>query len=242
MKLGVHRILTQGELADLKSELTDHRRQLEKLHNQMRDAYPNARERAEQEADRLGDSIDPAGRKAFIESRVVGLVNERRQAIRAEAAQLGKAVGAAKNVLDESREAFTNRRRLLDGGTLGSSRRAAFAENLKESGPVAIRNAAERAIADQDEALAAAVASRVESMPTKARPFHVAALMEKLPDELPVFEPARKFAEAESILADVLSFFYDVQAFKHNPTRAIERGIRARQAAGEPIGDPEGGE
>ncbi|HCF2496490.1 TPA: hypothetical protein NIC38_000654 [Pseudomonas aeruginosa] len=236
-KLNLKKIPSRANIQELRSILRSHAANLQSLRKSLTDAREIAQKRAMEEVSKI--TMTAQERQTFAKRKADTLVAAQRAAAKENAERLAKDLATARGVLELGKGVYDNPFAALDAATLGSARRATYTQNLMGAGPVALKNAAERAASLGDAELAAAVIAVVSAMPTDKRPFHPAAVLDIFPEEHEVFAPMVEFEEAEAALADGLSLYGEVVNGTANPTARIERALRDREAAA--AGD-EGGE
>lgn len=235
-KLNLKKIPSRANIQELRSILRSHAANLQSLRKSLADAREIAQKRAMEEVSKI--TMTAQERQTFAKRKADTMVAAQRAAAKENAERLAKDLATARGVLELGKGVYDNPFAALDAATLGSARRATYTQNLMGAGPVALKNAAERAASLGDAELAAAVIAVVSAMPTDKRPFHPAAVLDIFPEEHEVFAPIVEFEEAEAALADGLSLYGEVVNGTANPTARIERALRDRETA---AGD-EGGE
>ncbi|HBP5527308.1 TPA: hypothetical protein L6B52_10470 [Pseudomonas aeruginosa] len=235
-KLNLKKIPSRANVQELRSILKSHAANLQSLRKSLTDAREIAQKRAMEEVSKI--TMTAQERQTFAKRKADTMVAAQRAAAKENAERLAKDLATARGVLELGKGVYDNPFAALDAATLGSARRATYTQNLMGAGPVALKNAAERAASLGDAELAAAVIAVVSGMPTDKRPFHPAAVLDIFPEDHEVFAPMVEFEEAEAALADGLSLYGEVVNGTANPTTRIERALRDREAA---AGD-EGGE
>ena len=228
-KLNLKKIPSRANVQELRSILKSHAANLQSLRKSLTDAREIAQKRAMEEVSRI--TMTAQERQTFAKRKADTLVAAQRAAAKETAERLAKDLATARNVLELGKGVYDNPFSALDAATLGDPRRATYTQNLMGAGSMALKNAAERAAATNDAALAAAVIAVVSGMPTDKRPFHPAAVLDIFPEEHEVFAPMVEFEEAEAALADGLSLYSEVVKGTTNPTARIERALRDREAA-----------
>lgn len=235
-KLNLKKIPSRANVQELRSILKSHAANLQSLRKSLADAREIAHKRAMEEVSKI--TMTAQERQTFAKRKADTMVAAQRAAAKENAERLAKDLATARGVLELGKGVYDNPFAALDAATLGSARRATYTQNLMGAGPVALKNAAERAASLGDAELAAAVIAVVSAMPTDKRPFHPAAVLDIFPEEHEVFAPMVEFEEAEAALADGLSLYGEVVNGTANPTARIERALRDREtAAGAEGGD-----
>ncbi|MGC3579901.1 hypothetical protein ACPTKM_21180 [Pseudomonas aeruginosa] len=235
-KLNLKKIPSRANVQELRSILKSHAANLQSLRKSLTDAREIAQKRAMEEVSKI--TMTAQERQTFAKRKADTMVAAQRAAAKENAERLAKDLATARGVLELGKGVYDNPFAALDAATLGSARRATYTQNLMGAGPVALKNAAERASSLGDAELAAAVIAVVSAMPTDKRPFHPAAVLDIFPEDHEVFAPMIEFEEAEAALADGLSLYGEVVNGTANPTARIERALRDREAAA----SDEGGE
>lgn len=228
-KLNLKKIPSRANVQELRSILKSHAANLQSLRKSLADAREIAQKRAMEEVSKI--TMTAQERQTFAKRKADTMVAAQRAAAKENAERLAKDLATARGVLELGKGIYDNPFAALDAATLGSARRATYTQNLMGSGPVALKNAAERAASLGDAELAAAVIAVVSAMPTDKRPFHPAAVLDIFPEDHEVFAPMVEFEEAEAALADGLSLYGEVVNGTANPTARIERALRDREAA-----------
>ncbi|MPS47873.1 hypothetical protein [Methylobacillus sp.] len=228
-KLNLKKIPSRANIQELRSILRSHAANLQSLRKSLADARAIAEKKAMDSVSQI--SMTAEERRVFAKRQADSLVAQQRKGAKETAEKLARDLATARNVLELGKGIYDNPFAALDAATLGSARRATYMQNLASAGPMALKNAAERAASLGDAELAAAVIAVVSGMPTDKRPFHPAAVLDIFPEEHEVFAPMVEFEEAEAALADGLSLYGEVVNGTTNPTARIERALRDREAA-----------
>lgn len=228
-KLNLKKIPSRANVQELRAILKSHATNLRSLRQSLADARAIAEKKAMDSVSQI--SMTAEERRVFAKRQADSLVAQQRKGAKETAEKLARDLATARNVLELGKGVYDNPFSALDAATLGSPRRATYMQNLASAGPVALKNAAERAASLGDAELAAAVIAVVSGMPTDKRPFHPAAVLDIFPEEHEVFAPMVEFEEAEAALADGLSLYGEVVNGTTNPTARIERALRDREAA-----------
>lgn len=227
-KLTIKRVLNRGHVQELRAALKGHVQTLGDLRTALKDAPATAYKRALEEMGRI--DMPQSERELFARRKADSQVADVRKAAKERADALKKDLAGARELLALSKDALSNPFAVLDAQTLGDARRATYMANLNGAGPLALKHAAEQAAATNDAALAAAVISVLERMPTAERPFFPQSVLEIFPDDHEIFEPMHEYLDAERALQDSLSLFGEVVNGAANPTARIARAIRAKEA------------
>jgi len=228
-QLSLKKVPNRANVQELRAILKSHAANLRNLRQSLADARAIAEKKAMESVSQI--SMTAEERRTFAKRQADSLVAQQRKGAKETAEKLARDLATAKNILSLGKGTIDNPFSALDAATLGDSRRATYMQNLMSAGSMALKNAAERAAATNDAALAAAVIAVVSGMPSAKRPFHPAAVLEIFPEDHEVFEPIREFEEAEAALADGLSLYGEVVNGTTNPTARIERALRDREAA-----------
>ncbi len=127
-------------------------------------------------------------------SEVKAVFVEIRENSLAEFDGIMKEAGAAYEHVPSQRDFYASPVMTLNRATLGDPRRTQYVEQLRNSGRGELTHLAQWAVATGNAALAAAIVSRLDSMPGAQRPFHGVAVAEALR-----LEEHRKAVEAIKI-------------------------------------------
>lgn len=234
-KLKIKRVLNRGHVQELRASLKHHEATLRELREAVVNAPAIAFKRALEEVGRI--DMPKSERELFARRKADTQVKGVRKAARERADAIKKDLAGARELLALSKDALSNPFAVLDSQTLGDTRRATYMANLVGAGPLALKHAAEQAAATNDAALAAAVISVLERMPTADRPFFPQSVLEIFPDDHEVFQPMHEYLDAERALEDSVSLFSEVINGSATTTGKISRGLRTQDAP-----ESEGGE
>lgn len=230
-KLSIKRVLNRGHVQELRAALRGHEKVLREFRDAVVNAPATAYQRALEEVGRI--DMPQSERELFARRKADTQVRDVRKAAQGRADVIRKDLANARELLDLSKDALSNPFAVLDSQTLGDSRRATYMANLVGAGPLALKHAAEQAAATGDAALAAAVISVLERMPSAERPFFPQAVLEIFPHDHEVFQPMQEYLDAELALQNSISLFGEVVNGAASTTGKISRGLRAKDAVAE---------
>lgn len=120
--------------------------------------------------------IDAADRARFAQSETLAAIGIIKDNSRAELDKLLKEAGPPHAQLIAQRPYYDSPVKVLSRAALGDARRTAYLQQLAHAGPAELGHMAQVAVGTKNEALAAAVLSRLDAMPTKDRPVSSQAL------------------------------------------------------------------
>lgn len=230
-KLSIKRVLNRGNVQELRAALKGHEKVLRELREAVVNAPATAYQRALEEVGRI--DMPQSERELFARRKADTQVKDVRKAAKERADVIRKDLASARELLDLSKDALSNPFAVLDAQTLGDPRRATYMANLVGAGPLALKHAAEQAAASADAALAAAVISVLERMPTADRPFFPQAVLGIFPKDHEVFAPMDEYLDAERALHDSVSLFGEISNGVASTTGKISRGLRAKDTGAE---------
>lgn len=228
-KLSIKRVLNRGHVQELRASLKGHAKTLSDLRDAVVDAPAVAYKRALEEVGRI--DMPRSERELFARRKAETQVKDVLKAAKERADAIKKELAVSKELLGLSKDALSNPFAVLDAQTLGDARRATYMANLSGAGPLALKHAAEQAAATGDAALAAAVVSVLERMPSADRPFFQQSVLSIFPDDHEIFQPMHEYRDAERALQDGLSLFGEVVNGAANPNERLGRALRAKDAA-----------
>jgi len=159
----------------------------------VRDAFQSELKRVSDEVTNRYKSLDgvsAADKHRMASAETSARTTEARKREQDAMNKLLRELAPVKAKYDFSRPYYQSRLAYLDRVTLASERRATCAANLAHAGPVALHNAAVRAMQAADADLAAAVVSRLDGMSAKDRPFGASDVAERV--QVPGYEQAIK--------------------------------------------------
>lgn len=120
--------------------------------------------------------IDPADRARIAQTETLAAVRLIKDNSGAELDRMLKDAGPAHAQLVAQRPYYDSPVKVLSRAALGDARRTAYLQQLVNAGPAELGHMAQVAVGTKNEALAAAVLSRLDALPTKDRPVSPQAL------------------------------------------------------------------
>lgn len=127
--------------------------------------------------------ISMADRARFAQSETVAAIGLIKNNARAELDRLLKEAGPSHSKLIGQRLYYDNPVKVLSRAALGDARRTAYLQQLAHAGPAELGHMAQVAVGTSNEALAAAVLSLLDAMPTRDRPVSPQALASAMQPE-----------------------------------------------------------
>lgn len=226
MKLKLRRVPNLGELQQARDTARTIRNTIRDLRDSRAAAKLRFQNQAEHELKEL--PLKPAERQRLVNAKVNNAIRDVKRAQDEILLPNYKNLGAAQELADEAREHYTNRIRMLDLSTLGSSRRAVLTQNLAHAGDVALTAAAEDALARNDAELAAAVVASLDGRPISKRPFHAAELANAITSEA-IDVPAKLFDELDMYVNEALSLMRELAGNGNVAFEHIRRGLTIKE-------------
>lgn len=194
----------------------------------VREAFETERKRvADEVASRykLLDGVPMADQHRMAQQETAARTTEARNREQAAMNSLLRELADVKTKYDFSRPFYASRLAYLDRLTLASERRATCAANLAHAGPVALHNAAVRAMQATDAELAAAVVARLDSMNARDRPFSAAEMAERV--AVPGYEQAvRALNETGAAIDDTIRLTRIARNAGYAPLAKVARAVR----------------
>ena len=230
MKLNLRRVPNLGELQEARDNVRTIRNTLREFRDSLATAKLRFQNQAEHELKQL--PLKPAERQRLIAAKVKNAMRDMKRAQDEVLLPNSKNLGAAREMADEARPHYTNRIRMLDLSTLGSSRRAVLTQNLAHAGDVALTAAAEDAIARNDAELAAAVVASLDARPLSKRPFHAAEVARVITSEA-IDVPVKLFDELDAFVNDALSIMRELSGTGNPANELVRRGLASQESANE---------
>lgn len=169
--------------------------------------------------------IDAADKARFAQSETVAAVRQIKDNSAKELDKLLKDAGAPHAQLVSQRDFYSSPAKVLSRAALGDPKRTEYINQLAYAGPAELGHMAQVAVATQNVALAAAVLSLLDRMPSKDRPFgpvELASAM-KLDDYLKVQEYI-KLGDAR--LQGILVAIRTWNQGKSNPLNTVQLALR----------------
>lgn len=169
--------------------------------------------------------IDPADKARIAQSETVAAVRQIKDNSAKELDKLLKDAGAPHAQLVSQRDFYSSPAKVLSRAALGDPKRTEYINQLAYAGPAELGHMAQVAVATQNVALAAAVLSLLDRMPSKDRPFgpvELASAM-KLDDYLKVQEYI-KLGDAR--LQGILVAIRTWNQGKSNPLNTVQLALR----------------
>ena len=169
--------------------------------------------------------IDAADKARISQSETVAAVRQIKDNSVKELDKLLKDAGAPHAQLVSQRDFYSSPAKVLSRAALGDPKRTEYINQLAYAGPAELGHMAQVAVATQNVALAAAVLSLLDRMPSKDRPFgpvELASAM-KLDDYLKVQEYI-KLGDAR--LQGILVAMRTWNAGKSNPLNTVQLALR----------------
>lgn len=169
--------------------------------------------------------IDAADKARISQSETMAAVRQIKDNSVKELDKLLKDAGAPHAQLVSQRDFYSSPAKVLSRAALGDPKRTEYINQLAYAGPAELGHMAQVAVATQNVALAAAVLSLLDRMPSKDRPFgpvELASAM-KLDDYLKVQEYI-KLGDAR--LQGILVAIRTWNAGKSNPLNTVQLALR----------------
>ena len=169
--------------------------------------------------------IDAADKARISQSETMAVVRQIKDNSVKELDKLLKDAGAPHAQLVSQRDFYSSPAKVLSRAALGDPKRTEYINQLAYAGPAELGHMAQVAVATQNVALAAAVLSLLDRMPSKDRPFgpvELASAM-KLDDYLKVQEYI-KLGDAR--LQGILVAMRTWNAGKSNPLNTVQLALR----------------
>ncbi|HCE6772231.1 TPA: hypothetical protein NHP28_003305 [Pseudomonas aeruginosa] len=169
--------------------------------------------------------IDAADKARISQSETMAAVRQIKDNSTKELDKLLKDAGAPHAQLVSQRDFYSSPAKVLSRAALGDPKRTEYINQLAYAGPAELGHMAQVAVATQNVALAAAVLSLLDRMPSKDRPFgpvELASAM-KLDDYLKVQEYI-KLGEAR--LQGILVAIRTWNQGKSNPLNTVQLALR----------------
>ena len=179
--------------------------------------------------------IDAADKARISQSETMAAVRQIKDNSVKELDKLLKDAGAPHAQLVSQRDFYSSPAKVLSRAALGDPKRTEYINQLAYAGPAELGHMAQVAVATQNVALAAAVLSLLDRMPSKDRPFgpvELASAM-KLDDYLKVQEYI-KLGDAR--LQGILVAIRTWNQGKSNPLNTVQLALREQQIDHDLIG------
>lgn len=167
-------LLTPAQIGELASSLDAlHTRVLKAIERLNKDV---ATKKAEIANRWKSAGIDAADKARFAQSETLAAIRQIKENSSAELDKLLKEAGPPHAQLVAQRPYYDSPVKVLSRASLGDARRTAYIQQLEHAGPAELGHMAQVAVGTKNEALAAAVLSLLDAMPTKDRPVSSQAL------------------------------------------------------------------
>lgn len=171
--------------------------------------------------------IDAADKARFAKSETVAAVRQIKDNSRAELDRLFKEAGPSHAQLVAQRPYYDSPVKVLSRAALGDARRTAYLQQLAHAGPAELGHMAQVAVGTRNEALAAAVLSRLDAMPTKDRPVSPQALASAM--QLDDYAKVREYIKlGDARLQGIVLAVRTWSQGKSNPLDAVSLALRER--------------
>lgn len=171
--------------------------------------------------------VSESDRRRLEEGEVRAAIIEIKRAAEKELDAILKEAGAAHVAAVSQRPFYDSPVKTLNRVTLGDARRGEYLRQLEHVGPAELAHLGQFAVSTANLALAAAVVSRLDSMPAGSRPFSAVQLAQALGiEEHTKGSEAIKIADArlQAILVAIRAW----KAGSSNPLDAVHLALRER--------------
>ncbi len=195
-----------ADLNRLASAMSSKRDRLKTLSDSIKTAIEKHREKKSQEFAQLGkvklengstvDELGDTRRRALLDREMAAFARNARSASAEERAKLMTEIRETASKIAAVAHSWTDPVALLMRQTLSDPKRATYAANLSNAGPVAVENAVRDAVITGDASLAAAALDRHDAMPKESR-----KLVRFSKTEIAESLVAQEWAKARSLIA-----------------------------------------
>lgn len=218
-------LLSPAQMGELASALDAiHARVLKAIERLQRDV---ATRKAEIANRWKSSSIDPADRARFAENETLAAVGQIKENAREELDKLLKSAGAPHAQLIAQRPYYDSPVKVLSRAALGDERRTHYIQQLAHAGSAELGHMAQVAVGTGNEALAAAVLSLLDAMPTKDRPVSPQALASAM--RLDAYAKAAEYMKlGDARLQGILVAIRTWQQGRSNPLDTVSLALRER--------------
>lgn len=171
------------------------------------------------------DGVSVSERNRMAQSETAARTTEARKREQTAMDKLLRELAPVKAKYDSAAPFYRSRLAFLDRITLASERRATCAANLAHAGPMALHNAAIRAMQASDADLAAAVVARLDAMSSKDRPFSA----NEVADRVAVSgyeEAAKALNETGAAIDDTIRLTRVARDAGYSPVAKIAAAVR----------------
>jgi hypothetical protein len=184
--------------------------------------------------------IDAADKARISQSETVAAIGIIKDNSRAELDKLFKEAGAPHAQLVAQRPFYDSPAKVLARAALGDPKRTEYLLQLQHAGPAEIGHMAEVAVGTKTVALASAVLSLLDQIPSKDRPVGPAELAVAM--KLEDYEKVREYIKlGEARLQSILVAVRTWQSGRSNPLNTVSLAMREQEIDHALIGNGNGG-
>jgi len=218
--------LTASEIGELASGLDSlHGRVLKAIERLQNDI--DTRKKAAAERWKLVD-LTTAERNRFVEKETFAAIGQIKDAAAKEIDAFYKQAGALYNPLVAQRLYYESPVRVLAREALGDERRSAYLQQLSLAGPAELAHFGQLAVGTKNNALAAAVLSRLDALPMKERPFTPNEFATAM--ELDAYIKAREYLKiGELRFQGLIVAIRTWKQGRSNPINTLSLALRSQQ-------------
>lgn len=184
--------------------------------------------------------IDAADKARFAQSETLAAIRQIKENSSAELDKLFKEAGAPYTQLVTQRPFYDSPAKVLARAALGDAKRTEYLLQLQHAGPAEIGHMAQVAVGTKNVALASAVLSLLDKMPSKDRPVGPAELAVAM--KLEDYEKVREYIKlGEARLQGIVVAVRTWQSGRSNPLNTVSLAMREQEIDHALIGNGNGG-
>lgn len=173
-------------------------------------------------------NIGDADKARLAQQETLVVVGKIKDAARDELDGFIKEAGPAYWSLMEQRAFYDNPVKVLTRAGLGTDQRTAYLHQLAHAGSVELGHLAQVAVSTRNEILAAAILSKLDSMPAKDRPVSAQQLASAM--DLPGFNKVAAYMKiGENRLQGIVVAIRTWNSGRSNPINTVSLALRERQ-------------
>ncbi|WP_222910019.1 hypothetical protein [Pseudomonas sp. DNDY-54] len=219
-------LLSPAEISDLAGNLEAiHSRTLKAIERLNKDV---ATKKAEIANRWKSANIDAGDKARIAEQETLASVRLIKDNAQAELDGLLKSAGPAHSALVAQRAFYDSPVKVLTRAALGTAQRTAYLQQLAYAGPSELGHLAQVAVSTKNEPLAAAVLSKLDSMPSKDRPVSAQQLAAAM--DLPDFKKVAEYLKiGENRLQGILVAIRAWDSGRSSPINTVSLALRERQ-------------
>ena len=214
-----------------------HTRTLKTIERLQRDVDARRQAVATQWSGTASVGMQPADVQRIVANQSRAAIIEIKRNAERELDALLKEAGAAQSAAAASRRFYDSPVKTLNRLTLGDARRSEYMRQVESVGPAELAHLAQFAVSTSNQALAAAIVSRLDGMAVKDRPFSAVELAQAMR-----LDEHRKGSEAIKIIdARLQSIIVAIRAWKagqDNPLSTVALALRNRELDESVLGEP----